>query len=194
MLLRTVINKLFKEIFLFKLSRRKGILIGSNFKIIGVPMIDLKNNSYLEIGNNVTLTSQNKGYHLNMHSPVKILIDRDNAKVTIGNHTRIHGTCIHAYCSVSIGDNCLIAANTQIIDGSGHDLSFDNPANRINTKGSAKPITIKDNVWIGANCIILPGVNIGAGSVIAAGSVVTKDVPPMSLAGGNPAKIIKGFS
>lgn len=53
------------------------------------------------------------------------------------------------------------------------------------------PVIINDNVWIGMNAIILPGVTIGKGAVIAAGSVVTKDVPPYSLVGGNPAKIIR---
>ena len=48
-------------------------------------------------------------------------------------------------------------------------------------------------MWIGANCIVLPGVTIGAGSVVAAGSVVVKDIPPMSVAGGNPAKVIRSF-
>lgn len=53
------------------------------------------------------------------------------------------------------------------------------------------PVTIEDNVWIGANVTILPGVVVGRGSVIAAGSVVTKSVPPNSLVAGVPAKVIK---
>ncbi|EML0281075.1 acyltransferase [Vibrio alginolyticus] len=111
----------------------------------------------------------------------------------MGANTRIHGTCIHAYESITIGKNCLIAANCQIFDGSGHDLSFSDVENRINTRGVSKPVLIEDNVWIGINSIILPGVTIGNGSVIAANSVVTKDIPPMVLAGGNPAKIIKRY-
>jgi acetyltransferase-like isoleucine patch superfamily enzyme len=88
----------------------------------------------------------------------------------------------------------LIAANCQIFDGNGHDISFPDVGNRINTTGASKPIVIEDNVWIGANSIILPGVTIGRGSVISANSVVTKDVPPMVIAGGNPAIIIKDCS
>jgi acetyltransferase-like isoleucine patch superfamily enzyme len=90
-----------------------------------------------------------------------------------------------------VGRRCLIAANCQIIDGSGHDLSFENVENRINTKGSARPIIIEDDVWIGAQTIVLPGVRIGKGSVIGAGSVVTRDVPPFTVAAGNPAKVIR---
>ncbi len=95
---------------------------------------------------------------------------------------------------ISIGKNCLIAANCQIFDGSGHDLSFSEVANRINTIGDAKPIIVEDNVWIGANCIILPGVRIGQGSVISAGSVVHKDIPEMCVAAGNPVKVVKQYS
>ena len=67
------------------------------------------------------------------------------------------------------------------------------PENRIKTIGVSKAIKIEDNVWIGANCIILPGVKIGAGSVISAGSVVPKDVPMRTLAGGNPAIVIRSY-
>lgn len=55
----------------------------------------------------------------------------------------------------------------------------------------AKPITIRDNVWFGAGVQVLPGVTIGEGAVIAAGAVVTKDVPPRTLVAGVPAKVIK---
>lgn len=54
-----------------------------------------------------------------------------------------------------------------------------------------RPVIIGDNVWVGAKSIIIPGVNIGEGAVIAMGSVVTKDVPPCAVVGGNPAKILK---
>jgi acetyltransferase-like isoleucine patch superfamily enzyme len=92
---------------------------------------------------------------------------------------------------ITIGKNCLIAANCQIMDNSGHDLSFDDVANRINTTGVSSPVTIGDDVWIGANCIILPGVTIGQGSVVSAGSVVTKDIPSMVIAGGIPARVLR---
>ncbi len=54
-----------------------------------------------------------------------------------------------------------------------------------------KPIVIEDDVWIGANCTLLSGVHVGTGAIVAAGAVVTKDVPPYAIVGGNPAKVIK---
>jgi len=121
-------------------------------------------------------------------------MDRPYAELIIEDNTRIHGTCIHAYMSIRIGKNCLIAANTQIFDGNGHDTCMNDPSNRIHTKGSAKPIIIEDNVWIGTNVIVMPGVTIGNGSVISANSVVNSDIPPFSIAIGNPAVVVKTFN
>ena len=59
---------------------------------------------------------------------------------------------------------------------------------------NSKPIIIHSNVWIGMNCIILKGVTIGQGAIVAAGSVITKDVPPWTIVGGNPARAIKEIS
>lgn len=173
------------------LMGQAGLRLGSRVKVRGRPIIDTRQGGRVEIGDDVTINSRNFGYHLNMHSPCKFYADRMGAQIVIGNRTRIHGTCLHAYGSIVIGADCLIAANCQIFDGSGHDLSFGDVANRKNTEGEVKPIVIEDAVWIGANCIILPGVTIGKGAVIAAGSVVTKNVAPYSIVGGNPARVIK---
>lgn len=194
-MLRRIFCK-FKSIigyFLVKYFYRGKVFLYGKVKVQGIPFIDVRGNGKIYIGNNVRLNSLNRSYHLNLFAPVKLFADRNGAVIEIGDNTRIHGTCIHAYDKIIIGKNCLIAANCQIFDGSGHDLSFDDVENRINTTGDAKPIKIEDNVWIGANSIILPGVTIGEGSVIGSGSVVVKDIPPYCLAGGNPAKVIKRY-
>jgi len=185
---------LWNRLFVLWISRNHNIEINGKLLLRGRPLIDIRKGSNLYIGDGVTLNSRNKGYHINMHSSVKLFADRLGAEIRIGDKTRIHGTCIHAYQSIEIGSNCLIAANCQIFDGNGHDISFPNVEDRINTTGIIKPIKVDDNVWIGANSIVLPGVTIGKGSVISANSVVNKDVPPMVVAGGNPAKIIKDYS
>jgi acetyltransferase-like isoleucine patch superfamily enzyme len=177
-----------------KILKNKNSKIGTGTMFGGMPILNFHPQSSIEIGEHVIFNSDKFGYHLNMFAPCKLMADRPNAKIKIGNNTRIHGTCIHAYQYIEIGNNCLIAANTQIMDGNGHDLSFDNPANRIKTTGGVKPVIIEDNVWIGTNVVVLPGVRIGQGSIISANSVVHKDVPPMCIAGGNPVSIIKQFS
>ena len=182
------------KVYVYILKLNSNISIGKNVKFTKIPLIYIDRNSKLIIGDNVVINSDNSRYHLNMHSASKIILDKPGGIIIIGNNCRIHGTCIHAYKSVTIGNNCLIAANTQIIDGNGHELSFPNVENRIKTVDEARPIIIEDNVWIGANVIVLPGVTIGAGSVIAAGSIVSKDIPPMAVAGGNPARVIKDMN
>ncbi len=183
---------IFDRSIAFFISLNKNSEVKGKLLIIGKPLIDIRKGSKLFIGSNVTLNSRNKGYHINLHSPVKLFAE-NQARIIIGDNTRIHGSCVHACNSITIGKNCLIAANCQIIDSNGHDLSFPNVENRINTKGSSKSIIIGDSVWIGANSIILPGVTIGKGSVISANSVVVKSIPPMVIAGGNPAVVLKQY-
>ena len=108
--------------------------------------------------------------------------------VVIGDYTRIglHNTIIGP---VTIGSHVNLAQGITVT-ALNHNFSDENK--RIDEQGiSTTPVTIEDDIWIGANAVILPGVNIGNHSVVAAGAVVTKDVPPHSLVAGVPAKIIK---
>ena len=108
--------------------------------------------------------------------------------VMIGDHTRIgiHCTVIGP---VSIGNNVNLA---QGITVTALNHNFQDTAKRIDEQGiSTKQVVIGDDVWIGANAIILPGVTIGRHVVVAAGAVVTKDVPDNCVVGGVPAKLIK---
>lgn len=108
--------------------------------------------------------------------------------VIIGDHTRIglHNTIIGP---VTIGSHVNLA---QGITVTALNHNFEDSDKRIDEQGvSTTPVTIEDDIWIGANAVILPGVTIGNHSVVAAGAVVTKNVPPHSLVAGVPAKIIK---
>lgn len=90
---------------------------------------------------------------------------------------------------VTIGDHVMIGPGSSIITVN-HPLS---PARRRRHIGQARPVTIGSDVWIGASCTILPGVTIGDNVVIAAGAVVTKDIPDNSLAAGVPARVIRSL-
>lgn len=108
--------------------------------------------------------------------------------VIIGDHTRIglHNTVIGP---VTIGNHVNLA---QGITVTALNHNFENVELRIDEQGvTTNPVTIADDVWIGANAVVLPGVSIGSHSVVAAGAVVTKDVPAHSLVAGVPAKIIR---
>ena len=108
--------------------------------------------------------------------------------VIIGNHTRIglHNTIIGP---VTIGNHVNLA---QGITVTALNHNFEDSDKRIDEQGvSTTPVVIEDDIWIGANAVILPGVTIGHHTVIAAGAVVTKNVPAHSLVAGVPANIIK---
>ena len=108
--------------------------------------------------------------------------------VIIGDHTRIglHNTIIGPVtigCHVNLAQGITVTALNH---------NFEDSDKRIDEQGvSTTPVIIEDDIWIGANAVILPGVTIGNHSVVAAGAVVTKDIPPHSLVAGVPAKIIK---
>lgn len=187
----SLIRKLHSKIVLSELRKMKGLTIGKEVTIWGKPIIDVRNGGNIIIGDQVLLSSMNVGYHINMFGPVKLYADKPMAKIVIHEHTQIYGSCLHAFSSIEVGKRCLIAANCQIFDGNGHNSGIRN--GRINVCDDSKKIIIEDDVWIGANSIILPGVTIGKGSIIGAGSVVTKDVPSMVMAAGNPFRIVKSI-
>lgn len=91
---------------------------------------------------------------------------------------------------VVIGDNCQMAPNVAIYTA-GHPL---HPDSRNSGYEYGISVTIGDNVWIGGNAVIMPGVHIGSNTVIAAGSVVTKDIPDWVVAGGNPCRVIRSIT
>lgn len=99
------------------------------------------------------------------------------------------GVVITANGGVSIGNRVMIGYGSKIL--SANHVVPDLPKKIFFSGHVKKKIIICDDVWIGANCIVLPGVTIGSGSVVAAGSVVTKDIPKNCIVGGIPAKIIR---
>lgn len=125
-----------------------------------------------------------------------------HGKIEIGGYSRIGpGTVIRCMDSVKIGDYCSISTNIVISDNNNHPVHpldtklrmSQPPESEYNSWGYSDhaPIVIGDCVWIGENSRICKGVTIGEGAVVAANAVVTKDVPPNSIAAGNPARIVK---
>lgn len=112
------------------------------------------------------------------------------SNIAIGNHVDLAwGVLITTGGGVEIGDRTLVGYNSMIFSAN-HIIPPDR-GRIFNSGHDKKPVSIGKDVWIGAGCIILPGVTIGDGAVVAAGSVVTKNVESYSIIGGNPAKLIK---
>ena len=168
----------------------------------------LKGSGLLELGQNSALVARNislkPGCSLiigtDTEVSARILADREDARIEIGSRTFVGGSTIIAAKKIVIGDDVLISWGCSIVDHNSHSPVFEERRddvcdwrrghkNWLNVK--IAPVIISDKVWIGFNVCILKGVSIGEGSVIGAGSVVTKNVPPWTVFAGNPAKEVR---
>jgi acetyltransferase-like isoleucine patch superfamily enzyme len=116
------------------------------------------------------------------------LVVESGGRLTVGSRSLINFGCsIVAVERISIGARCHIGPHCMIMDTAFHELD---PDRRLESP-EPRPIEIAENVWIGARVIVMPGVTIGAGSAVGAGSVVTHDVEPRTLVAGVPARFIR---
>ena len=115
------------------------------------------------------------------------------ATLTIGNNVGMSSTRLWIHESARIGNNVKIGGCVLITDTDAHPMDY--MARRSSNEGTkSAPVVIEDDVWVGAHCIILKGVTIGARSIIGAGSVVTKSIPADCVAAGNPCRVIKSLN
>lgn len=175
--------------------RAAGVEMGENVQIQGWPIVSLAEDSRIRIGARCVLCSDSQINALGINHPVVLRTMRPGAEIVIGEDTGMSGGSICAAGSIRIGAGCLIGANVTLADSDFHAIR---PANRRYNRNpdeiAVAPIVIEDNVFIGADAFVLKGVTIGKNSVIGAGAVVTRDIPPNAIAAGNPAKVIKLIS
>jgi len=125
-------------------------------------------------------------------------------RVDVGDYTLLNGALLMAEERITIGKYCLISWNVGIADSDFHpidpalrraDAVALNPFTRRKKRPpiGSRPVTIGDNVWIGMNAILLKGVTVGENSVVAAGAVVSRDVPANVVVAGNPARVVRRF-
>jgi len=113
------------------------------------------------------------------------------AVIEIGKNTATSNNVSMVCCQkITIGSNCRIGDMVSIVDADFHEI---NPSTRGNSAGVIAPVLIADNVWLGSRVMVLKGVSIGENSVIAAGAVVVKNIPPNVIAAGVPAKVIRSI-
>jgi acetyltransferase-like isoleucine patch superfamily enzyme len=174
--------------------RLSGVVAPTSVTFYGMPIIHMVQQSRIEIGENCVICSDSEMTALGVNHPVVMRTLRAGASIIIGKNTGISGGSICAAISVNIGNECLIGANVVIADTDFHAIDpigrrFNNDPEKI----SAAPVIIEDNVFVGTGAIILKGVRVGKNSVIGAGSVVTKNVPPNSIIAGNPAVLVRSL-
>lgn len=191
-----VLNKAkrFLSLVLNTLRTRNGVLIGRKVKIVSLGSIrggrgstigGYKNKTTTIFGNPKSvlynLGQITLGNNCRVHIGAKLY---NEGEINIGNNTYINpGSLIIIKNKLTIGSGCAISWGVTIMDDDLHSIT-----NKSEDKGE---IIISDNVWVGADCKVLKNVCIGEGAVIAAGSIVTKNIPANCLAAGIPARMIK---
>jgi acetyltransferase-like isoleucine patch superfamily enzyme len=169
-----------------------GAKMESQIKLIGFPIVSGRRRSSIRFGKNVKLVSVSKGTSLGVSRRSIIRTLSADALIEIGDDTGLSGVTICSANRISIGERCLIGSDVMIVDTDFHPLAIQDRryADRP-TRNKNHEIEIGSDVFVGARTIILKGVQIGRGSVIGAGSVVTQSVPPGTVFAGNPAQFIK---
>lgn len=133
----------------------------------------------------VTSVAKECGEGLKVNGPSKV-----NSKTVLKNNVNFNGMTVIGAGDVTIGNNFHSGQGCYIVTQN-HDYDFGNEIPYAKDHSIIKPVVIEDNVWLGINVIVLPGVTIQEGAIIGAGSVVSKDVPKYAIVGGVPAKVIK---
>jgi acetyltransferase-like isoleucine patch superfamily enzyme len=159
------------------ISSGKGCIYYGTPKFLRIP------GSSISIGNKCSFRSAKNSNLIGINRACIVATHLPKAVLNIGNNCGFSGTVIGCFKEINIGNNVRCGANTLITDSDWH---LDD-----HRSGVPKAITIEDNVWLGYGVIVMKGVNIGANSVIGAGSIVTTNIPANVIAAGNPCRVIK---
>ena len=186
---RLIIDKLF-TVFWTQYTYWQFLLTGTKLpkglKVKG--KMDLIATGRIVLGDNITILNNSHYNHAGINHPTQLIANKDSL-LKIGDNVGISGASIYCSTSITIGNYVNIGANAAIYDTDFHPLDY--LARRKYKPPECAPVILEDDVWLGKNVIVLKGTRIGARTVIAAGSIVTSNIPPDSLAAGIPAKVIK---
>lgn len=182
---------MFKSNYFKLIMKLNKVKFGKNLNLYGIPVIFKKKGSQLNIGENCTIKSSFLSNLVGLSQRTIIVTRTEEAKIEIGNNVGISGATIYARKEITIGDNTLIGGNVKILDNDFHPIEVEARNLDIKEKIGTRKIKIGKDCFIGANSLILKGVEIGDGSVVGAGSVVTGKFPSNVVIAGNPAMVIK---
>ncbi len=180
--------------------RKRHIWIGSKTVLDGAERIVVREGGALRIGlgsfglssaddTSVVRVREGASFHcegvVSLQRGVRVVVD--GGRLSIGHGTNVNGIGTKILCQqeISIGEFCTFSWDVQVLDNDFHAITVDGVE-----QPSVAPVRIGDRVWVGTRAVVLKGVTIGDGAVIAAGAVVTKDVPAGAVVAGVPAKVV----
>jgi acetyltransferase-like isoleucine patch superfamily enzyme len=167
-----------------------GIPWKQGWQFFGVPIIQKHRRSAMRFGNDLKLRSGLRTNPLGPLHPVFLTTWEAGAALEIGDDFAMTGGVICVAERITIGNHVMVGANCTIMDTDFHPLDPDS-RRREPMAAETAPVHIEDDVFIGMHSLVLKGVSLGAGCIIGAGSVVATDVPPYTIAAGNPARVIR---
>lgn len=184
-------GSIFYYSFLTKVKLYFNNIICGSVTSIGIPIIKISLGADVIFGDNLYIRSCGKFTDTAEDRRCKFIVGK-NACLKVGHNVGITASTIVCKKSITIGDNVLIGGGCFIFDTNFHPIKSEERIDSLTcNNGENKSVIIGNNVFLGYSCIICKGVVIGENAVIAAGSVVVKDVPANEVWGGNPAKFIK---
>ena len=179
---------------------RRSVWIGSPTVLDGAQRISVRDGGALRIGlgpfglsseHDTSVVRVRPGAELRCEGVVSlqrgVRVVVDGGRLTIGHGTNVNGTGTKLLCAqeVTIGEHCTLSWDVQVLDHDFHTITADGVE-----RPSVAPVRIGDRVWIGTRAVVLKGVTIGDGAVVAAGAVVTSDVPAGAVVAGVPARVV----
>lgn len=183
-----LLNKLYTR-FLFAANGVKH----STFRTNGVPYIMVARGGKMLIGKDFAMNNGIKGNPIGCYERCTFFVDK-GCTLTIGENVGISQAALIAHANLTIGNNVKIGGGTCIFTSDFHSLDPIIRSGKEDLKNKkSTPVSIEDNAFVGAKCIILKGVTIGKNSIVGAGSVVTKSIPDNQIWAGNPAKFIRNL-
>ncbi len=169
-------------------------VIFSKWGTHGIPMVNVEPGGKLILGNNFHMNNGRYFNKIGRQQPSIFAVDKC-AILSFGENVGISHSAFFCTTKITIGNNVKIGGNCVFYDTDFHSLNHLDRRDRHQDSPNRKslPVIIEDDVFIGAHCTILKGVTIGRCSIIGAGAVVTKSIPPFEIWGGNPARFIKSI-
>jgi len=168
-----------------------SVEMGAGCNFYGRPLFRREPGSVIRIGEKCEFRSAAWSNLVGINRPCVISTLRENASLQIGHMCGFSGTVIGCASYISVGDRTMCGANVTITDTDWH--AFDSRDRQAGQPASAAPVIIGEDVWLGMNVTVLKGVEIGSRTIVGAGSIVSRSLPPGVIAAGQPAVVIRSL-